>query len=74
MSDAVSYVSEPATFGKVLLVTSIGDFDVELWSKECPRAARNFVQLCLDGYYDGTIFHRSGRGTRARWQLNLVHS
>ncbi|CAF3975604.1 unnamed protein product, partial [Rotaria sp. Silwood1] len=30
----------------------------ELFSKECPLACRNFVQLCMDGYYDGTVFHR----------------
>jgi peptidyl-prolyl cis-trans isomerase SDCCAG10 len=29
-----------------------------LWSKETPKACRNFVQLCLEGYYDNTIFHR----------------
>ena len=22
------------------------------------QAVRNFVQLCLEGYYDGTVFHR----------------
>jgi peptidyl-prolyl cis-trans isomerase SDCCAG10 len=22
------------------------------------QACRNFVQLCLEGYYDGTVFHR----------------
>ncbi|MBN3308124.1 CWC27 protein, partial [Amia calva] len=43
---------------QVLLKTSAGDIDVELWSKEAPKACRNFVQLCLEGYYDGTIFHR----------------
>ena len=25
---------------------------------DSPQAVRNFVQLCLEGYYDGTIFHR----------------
>ncbi|CAF4057610.1 unnamed protein product, partial [Rotaria sp. Silwood1] len=30
----------------------------ELFSKECPLACRNFVQSCMDGYYDGTVFHR----------------
>ncbi len=30
----------------------------ELFSKECPLACRNFLQLCMDGYYDGTDFHR----------------
>lgn len=39
-------------------MTSVGDIDVELWSKETPKACRNFVQLCMEGYYDGTIFHR----------------
>lgn len=36
----------------------MGDIDIELWSKEAPKACRNFVQLCLEGYYNGTIFHR----------------
>ena len=41
-----------------MLRTTIGDLDVELWPKEAPRAVRNFVQLCMEGYYDGTPFHR----------------
>ncbi|XP_060077332.1 spliceosome-associated protein CWC27 homolog [Ylistrum balloti] len=52
------YIQEPPTDGKVLLVTSVGDIDIELWSREAPKACRNFVQLCLEGYYNGTIFHR----------------
>ncbi|KAF3701753.1 Peptidyl-prolyl cis-trans isomerase CWC27 -like protein [Channa argus] len=52
------YIQEPPTNGKVLLKTSAGDIDIELWSKEAPKACRNFVQLCMEGYYDGTIFHR----------------
>lgn len=52
------YIQEPPTHGKVLLKTSAGDIDIELWSKEAPKACRNFVQLCMEGYYDGTIFHR----------------
>lgn len=31
---------------------------MELWAKEAPKACRNFVQLCLEGFYNGTIFHR----------------
>jgi cyclophilin family peptidyl-prolyl cis-trans isomerase len=54
----MSSTSEPPTNGKVVLVTTHGDIDVELWSKECPRTCRNFVQLCLDGYYDKCIWHR----------------
>ncbi|CAL1546590.1 unnamed protein product [Lymnaea stagnalis] len=52
------YIQEPPTKGKVLLITSVGDIDIELWSKEAPKACRNFVQLCMEGYYNGTIFHR----------------
>uniref|UniRef100_A0A8C5PFV3 Spliceosome-associated protein CWC27 homolog n=1 Tax=Leptobrachium leishanense TaxID=445787 RepID=A0A8C5PFV3_9ANUR len=52
------YIQEPPTNGKVLLKTTAGDIDIELWSKEAPKACRNFVQLCLEGYYDNTIFHR----------------
>ncbi|GFU02008.1 spliceosome-associated protein CWC27 homolog [Nephila pilipes] len=56
------YIQEPPTNGKVLLQTTVGDIDIELWSKEAPKACRNFVQLCLEGYYDGTIFHRLIKG------------
>ncbi|CAC5412959.1 SDCCAG10 [Mytilus coruscus] len=52
------YIQEPPTSGKVLLDTSVGDIDIELWSKEAPKACRNFVQLCMEGYYEDTIFHR----------------
>ena len=36
---------------------------MELWSKETPLACRNFVQLCMEGYYNGNIFHRIVRGS-----------
>ena len=95
----------------MVLKTTLGDLDIELWPKEAPKATRNFVQvrlrvahccaalaaalllsctavetihpstcgsaaarhhalpiplplprtpcqLCTEGYYDGTIFHR----------------
>ncbi|KAF9616986.1 hypothetical protein IFM89_033056 [Coptis chinensis] len=52
------YVLEPPTKGKVIVKTSYGAIDIELWPKEASKAVRNFVQLCLEGYYDGTVFHR----------------
>lgn len=52
------YNSEPPTKGKIILNTSAGDLEVELFAKEAPMACRNFVQLCMEGYYDGTPFHR----------------
>ena len=53
-----SYVNEPSTNGKIVLETSYGPIDIELWGRESPVAVRNFVQLSMEGYYDGTIFHR----------------
>ena len=43
---------------QVLLETSAGDIEIELWSKEAPLACRNFVQLCMEKYYNGLLFHR----------------
>lgn len=42
--------------------TTVGDIDLELWTKEAPKACRNFIQLCMEGYYNGTIFHRVIKG------------
>ncbi|KAJ1916716.1 Peptidyl-prolyl isomerase cwc27 [Tieghemiomyces parasiticus] len=52
------YNQEPATRGQVTLKTTVGDIELTFWTKEAPKACRNFVQLCLEGYYDETIFHR----------------
>ncbi|KAJ8040611.1 Spliceosome-associated protein CWC27-like [Holothuria leucospilota] len=60
------YIQEPPSQGKVLLHTTVGDIDIELWSKEAPKACRNFIQLCLEGYYNETIFHRIIRGFMAQ--------
>jgi hypothetical protein len=42
-------VLDPATKGKVVLETTAGPIDIELFSRECPLACRNFVQLCMEG-------------------------
>src|SRR4051812_18378409 len=52
------YINEPPTTAKVCLKTTAGDIDIELWTREAPKTRRNFIQLCLEGYYDNTIFHR----------------
>ena len=52
------YSSEPATEGKVLLRTSLGDVDIELWSKQTPKTCRNFLTLCLSGALENTLFDR----------------
>ena len=55
---STSYNLEPPPTAKVLLQTTSGDILLELFAKQTPLTSRNFLQLCLDGYYNGTIFHR----------------
>jgi peptidyl-prolyl cis-trans isomerase A (cyclophilin A) len=38
--------------------TSLGNFTVELFDKEAPISAKNFLSYVDDKHYDGTIFHR----------------
>ncbi|EMR09263.1 hypothetical protein PNEG_02597 [Pneumocystis murina B123] len=52
------YNQEPYTNGKVRINTTKGEIEIELWGKETPKASRNFIQLCMEGYYNNTIFHR----------------
>ena len=41
---------------QVVLHTTFGDIDIELWSREAPKACRNFVQLALEGVRDAAEF------------------
>jgi peptidyl-prolyl cis-trans isomerase SDCCAG10 len=52
------YNLEPQPTASCILHTTSGDISLELWAQQIPLASRNFLQHCLDGYYDGTIFHR----------------
>jgi len=52
------YNVEPPPTAKVILHTTAGDLTLELFGRQTPLTTRNFLQHCLDGYYDGTIFHR----------------
>lgn len=36
-------MQEPSTSAKVILVTTHGELDIELWTKEAPKASRNFI-------------------------------
>lgn len=59
---SATYNLEPNPTAKVLLHTTRGDLEVELFAKQTPITSRNFLQLCLDGYYDNTVFHRLVKG------------
>ena len=60
MSDV--YSLEPPTSGKVILHTTFGEIDIELFSKECPLACRAFLELCVSKCYEHNIFHRVVKG------------
>ena len=43
---------------RVLVATSEGDFEMELFKDRVPATVVNFLMYVQAGYYDGTIFHR----------------
>lgn len=65
----------------VVMETTMGTIEIELFAKETPKTVENFVGLVRKGYYDGIIFHRvidnfmiqggdptgTGRGGESLW-------
>lgn len=49
---------EPPTTAKVVLITSKGPIEIELWAKEIPQITKQFIQNCLDKKYIGTSFNK----------------
>ncbi|KAJ8762652.1 hypothetical protein K2173_010673 [Erythroxylum novogranatense] len=41
----------------VLIVTSLGDIVVDLYTDKCPLTSKNFLKLCKIKYYNGCLFH-----------------
>ncbi|NMA31618.1 MAG: peptidyl-prolyl cis-trans isomerase [Candidatus Methanofastidiosa archaeon] len=42
----------------VIIETSLGDFEIELYIDKAPITVENFLGYVKDGFYDGLIFHR----------------
>ncbi|KAK7038188.1 peptidyl-prolyl cis-trans isomerase [Favolaschia claudopus] len=42
----------------VILETSLGDVQFELYWDHAPRTCKNFAELAKRGYYNGVVFHR----------------
>jgi cyclophilin family peptidyl-prolyl cis-trans isomerase len=42
----------------VVISTSKGDIELELFAAEAPKSVENFIAYARSGFYDGTIFHR----------------
>lgn len=47
-----------ADYPQVRVITTAGDFLVELDDARAPLTVANFLQYVRDGHYEGTIFHR----------------
>ncbi len=45
----------------VTVMTTQGDFVLELHPEKAPITVANFLAYIKDGYYKGTIFHRVSR-------------
>ncbi len=54
LATQVAFAQNP----RVLIETSMGDVEVELFEKEAPKTVANFLSYVKKGHYDGTIFHR----------------
>ncbi|OJD22554.1 hypothetical protein ACJ73_06096 [Blastomyces percursus] len=52
------YNTEPLPTATATLNTTAGPLHISLFAKQAPLACKNFLQHCLDGYYNGTVFHR----------------
>ncbi|XP_024317384.1 peptidyl-prolyl cis-trans isomerase CYP59 isoform X1 [Brachypodium distachyon] len=42
----------------VLIVTSVGDIELDLHTDLCPLTTKNFLKLCKMKYYNGCLFHK----------------
>jgi len=49
--------TDPSTL-EAELVTSKGSLVVTFFADKAPGHVHNFLKLCLEGFYDGTAFHR----------------
>ncbi len=43
---------------KVVMSTSMGDIQIEVFADKAPISAENFLQYVDEGFYNGLIFHR----------------
>lgn len=47
---------------RVKVTTSAGAIVLGLYAERAPKHVENFLKLCREGYYDGTVFHRVVKG------------
>ncbi len=58
-SPLVSAIGKPKGGNPVVIIsTSMGDIEIELYPDKAPETVKNFLSYVNDRFYDGTIFHR----------------
>lgn len=50
--------SDGASGSKVIMKTSMGELEIELYPDKAPITVKNFLSYVNKGFYNGTIFHR----------------
>ncbi len=49
---------KPASNPVVVMETTMGTIEIEMFAKETPKTVENFIGLARKGYYNGINFHR----------------
>jgi peptidyl-prolyl cis-trans isomerase B (cyclophilin B) len=62
MEEKVDYARTEAGNPIVLMKTSMGDIEIEVFEKECPIHGGNFLKLVENEFYDDVTFHRIAPG------------
>lgn len=62
---------EPNTTGQIVLRTTYGDVQINLWCREAPRICHDLIQLCLEGSFEGALIDQVRPEVRFAPQLAL---
>jgi cyclophilin family peptidyl-prolyl cis-trans isomerase len=63
MNNIEKYISSsPDTMTVATIETKLGNIEIELYTNDAPKTAKNFIGLGLSGYYNNVIFHRVAKG------------
>ena len=57
-TDTAGGGAQSAATPAVILKTSVGEIEIELFPDKAPESVKNFLAYVDEGFYDGTIFHR----------------
>ena len=62
VEQAAAQSATPESKEIVVIETSLGTFEAELYRADAPKTVENFVRLAEKKYFNGIIFHRVSKG------------